>query len=228
MPLLIDIRKLRIVNALMQSGAGNVANSLESLAGLDAAVAVKSLSLVTPSDIPASLDADEIHLTSISLTEPPYGDFMLTFGQATAESIAYHMTGTSVDDGKLTQLQESALEEMCNIFTSGFIDGMANTLGGSIAMGTPELENGNGQELMRAHLSHVNKDSLAIVLDSQVTLTDPGTTFQIRIFLIPDPGSFVNIIDQMDMDDIKTEELRIEDIETDESEAIDSVETGNG
>ena len=43
MPLLIDVRKLRIINVLMESGAGNVADSLESLAGLDASVAVKSL-----------------------------------------------------------------------------------------------------------------------------------------------------------------------------------------
>ncbi|MFB6179657.1 MAG: chemotaxis protein CheC [Halorientalis sp.] len=217
MPLLIDVRKLRIINVLMESGAGNVANSLESLAGLNAEVAVKSLSMVTPSDIPEDLGDDQVFSATISLTEPPYGDFMMTFDEGTAESIAEEMTGTEVD-GELTQLQESALQEMCNIFTSGFIDGMANTLGSSIEMGTPQLEHGIGRELMEANLSHVRNDSLAVVLDSQVNVTDPGTRFQIRIFLIPDPGSFVNLIDHMDMEDIRTEELQIEDIDIEEPE----------
>lgn len=218
MPLLIDVRKLRIINVLMESGAGNVANSLETLAGLNAEVAVKSLSMVTPTDIPEDLGDDEVFSATISLTEPPYGDFMMTFDQGTAESIAEEMTGTEVD-GELTQLQESALQEMCNIFTSGFIDGMANTLGASIEMGTPQLEHGVGRELMADNLSHVRNDSLAVVLDSHVNVTDPGTEFQIRIFLIPDPGSFVNLVDHMDMDDIRTEELQIEDIETGEDES---------
>jgi len=213
MPLLIDVRKLRIINVLMESGAGNVANSLESLAGLNAEVAVKSLSMVRPDDIPEDVGDDEVFSATINLTGPPYGDFIMTFDEETAESIAEEMTGTAAD-GELTQLQESALQEMCNIFTSGFIDGMANTLGSSIEMGTPELEHGSGRVLMENNLSHVHNDSLAVVLDSQVTVTDPGTAFQIHIYLIPDPGSFVNLIDHMDMDDIRTEELEIEDIDT--------------
>jgi len=156
---------------------------------------------------------------TISLTEPPYGDFIMTFDEGTAESIAEEMTGTRVD-GELTQLQESALQEMWNIFTSGFIDGMANTLGSSIDMGTPTVEHGSGRALMEANLSHVHDDSLAVVLDSQVTVTDPGTEFQIHIFLVPDPGSFVNLIDHMDMESIRTEEIQIEDIETDGGERI--------
>ena len=211
MPLLIDVRKLRIINVLMESGAGNVANSLETLAGLNAEVAVKSLSLVTPGDIPEDIGDESVFSATISLTEPPYGDFIMTFNEGTAESIAEEMTGTDVG-GELTQLQESALQEMCNIFTSGFIDGMANTLGSSIEMGTPQLEHGTGRQLMADNLSHVRNDSLAVVLDSHVNVTDPGTEFQIRIFLIPDPGSFVNLIDHMDMDDIRTEELEIEDV----------------
>jgi chemotaxis protein CheC len=211
MPLLIDVRKLRIINVLVESGAGNVAESLESLAGLDADVAVKSLSMVEPSDIPADLGDENLFSASIRLTEPPYGYFIMTFGEETARNIAEHMTGSEVD-GELTQFHESALQEMCNIFTSGFIDGLANTLGRSIEMGTPEIEEGAGRELMESNLSHISNDSLAVVLDSQVDVTDPQTEFQIRIFLIPDPGSFVNILDHLDMDEIMTETPDMADI----------------
>lgn len=205
MPLLIDVRKLRIINVLMENGAGNVAGSLESLAGLDANVAVKSLSMVEPGDIPDDLGNEEVFSASIKLTEPPYGYFIMTFGIETARNIAGHMTGSEVD-GELTQFHESALQEMCNIFTSGFIDGLANTLGRSIEMGTPELRRGRGRDLMETNLSHIHQDSLAIVLDSQVNVAETSTEFRIRIFLVPDPGAFVNVLDHLDMDEIRARE----------------------
>lgn len=205
MPLLIDVRKLRLINVLMESGAGNVAESLESLAGLEATVAIKSLSMVEPEDIADGLRDEPLFSASIKLTEPPYGYFVMTFGLPTARSIAEHMTGSEVT-GELNQLHESALQEMCNIFTSAFIDGLANTLGRSIEMGTPELERGRGRELLADNLSHVTDDSLAVVLDSRVNVTDPETEFRIRTFLVPDPGAFVNVLDHLAVEDIRTEE----------------------
>jgi len=38
------------------------------------------------------------------------------------------------------------------------------------------------------------------VLDSVVDVADTDTDFGIRIFLVPDPGAFVNLIDMLDMD----------------------------
>ena len=129
----------------------------------------------------------------------------MTFGMETAKNVAEHMTGRSVE-GELNQFHESALQEMCNIFTSGFIDGLANTLERSIEMGTPELEHGTGRELMTANLSHITDGSLAIVLDSQVDVTEPRREFRVRIFLVPDPGAFVNVLDHLEVEDIRTEE----------------------
>jgi chemotaxis protein CheC len=209
MPLLIDIRKLRVINVLMENGAGNVAESLESLAGVSADVAVKSLSMVDPGDIPDDIGDEYLYSASVQLTEPPYGSFIMTFGRETARNIAAHMTGNEVG-GELTQFHESALQEMCNIFTSGFIDGIANTLRRSIDMGTPELQSGRGRDLMTEHLSHISHESLAVVLDSQVDVSDPDRAFQVRIFLIPDPGAFVHLLDHLDMDEVRTAEPELD------------------
>jgi len=38
------------------------------------------------------------------------------------------------------------------------------------------------------------------VLDSLVDIKESDVAFSLRIFLIPDPGSFVHLIDQLDYD----------------------------
>jgi chemotaxis protein CheC len=199
MPLLIDIRKLRVINKLIQDGAGNVASSLESLAGVESTVEIKSLSFVDPEDIPAQMGSGDLYSASITLTEPPYGVFMITFLPDTAVQIAELMTNQPVEES-FNQLHESALQEMCNILTSGFIDGIANTMGTTINMGTPNLESGSADALAETTMSHVQTDSLSIVLDSLVDVVDEDTTLQLRIFLVPDPGAFVNLIDNMSLD----------------------------
>jgi len=205
MPLLIDVRKLSLITELIQHGAEEVAGSLATLAGVEATVEIKSLSFVQPDDIATEMGTGEIHSARIRLTEPPYGVFLMTFSEETAAEIARLMTGTEVD-GELTQMQESALQEMCNILTSGFIDGIANTLETTINMQTPTVEAADASEVADDALSHVRRDSLTIVLDSLVDIAETDVAFSLRIFLIPDPGSFVHLIDQLDRD-VETDEL---------------------
>ncbi|MBX0303364.1 chemotaxis protein CheC [Haloarcula salinisoli] len=199
MPLLIDVRKLSLITDLIQDGAEQVAGSLAELAGVEANVDIKSLSFVQPDDIVMEMGAEQIHSARIRLTEPPYGVFLMTFSTETAAEIARLMTGTPVD-GEFTQLQSSALQEMCNILTSGFIDGIADTLETTIDMGTPTVEADDASAIADAAMSHVRRDSLTIVLDSLVDIKETDVAFSLRIFLVPDPGSFVHLIDQLDRD----------------------------
>ncbi len=132
MPLLIDIRKLTLITRLIQDGAEQVADSLATLAGVDAAVEIKSLSFVQPEDIATEMGGGTIYSARVRLTEPPNGvsDDIET---ETAAEIAELMTGSSVEDG-FTQLHESARRDVY-ILTSGVIDGIANTLNATSTWG---------------------------------------------------------------------------------------------
>jgi chemotaxis protein CheC len=205
MPILVDIRKLTIIGKLIQYGATNVASSLSTMAGIDADIKIKSLSFVQPEDVHREMGEGEMYHANIRLTEPPYGVFVMTFDDYTAAEIAEHMTGQEVAGG-LNQMHESALQEICNILTSGFIDGIANTLETTIDMETPQLERAHTTEIAEETLSHIRMESLTIVLDTIVDLAEEDTQFQLHIFLIPDPGSFVNILDTLDIEDIREKE----------------------
>jgi chemotaxis protein CheC len=199
MPLLVDVRQLGIINELIRDAAENVATSFGTLAGVDAAIDVRALSFVEPADLPDEIGPSEVYAATIDLTEPPYGSFMLTFSRATADAVAELVVGQPVE-GDLSAMQRSALQETCNICTSGFIDGFANTLNTTIDMGTPTLEGTGGQAIVENQLSHVDDEAIAIVLDSTVRVPEEDADLELHVYLVPAPGSFVNLLDSIDFE----------------------------
>ncbi|MFB6309286.1 MAG: chemotaxis protein CheC [Haloarculaceae archaeon] len=208
MPLLVDVRKLTVVNDLIDEGAGNVADYFSQLTGADASVEIKSISFVDPADLSAEIGREETFTARIRLTEPPYGIFLMTFPEATAVEIASMMTGREPGGG-ITDQHRGAIQEMCNILTSGFIDGIANTLETTIDMETPTVERQRTDELAGIALSHVREDATAVVLDSVIDVADRDAPLRLQVFLVPDPGAFVNLVDMLDVGAAPNERERV-------------------
>lgn len=198
MPLLINIQKLKLINELIEVGATNVAESFSTLAGTETTVEIQSLAFADPVDLPDAMGEDECYVATIQLTEPPYGVFMLTFSDDTARKVAELLSGQSVG-AALTELQESALQEMCNSCTSGFIDEIANVLDTTIDMGTPTLSH-DGKQMLRQELSHVRDEGIALYLDSVLSVPEQDTDLELNVYLVPAPGPFVNLLDTIELE----------------------------
>ncbi len=206
MPLLVDVRQLAILNELISNGATNVADSFSVLAGVKTTVDIQSIAFVDPDDLHREFGAEEVYVATVDLTESPYGSVMLTFSEETAAIVSELVAGTSVE-GELTSLQKSALQEMCSICTSGFLDGFANTLGTTIEMSSPDLTRTGTEDILRSHLSHLHGESLAIVLDSTICVPERHQELELHIYVVPAPGAFVNLLDSMDVDALYGSEM---------------------
>jgi chemotaxis protein CheC len=203
MPLLIDVRKLSVINGLIKEGAESVADSFGTLSGVKTTVDIKSISFLEADDMATEIGSGQTYSARIRLTDPPYGVFMLTFSPRTAINIAEQLTGTSCDDG-IEDIHQSAIRETCNIMTSGFIDGIANNLDRTIDMGTPTIDCLDGQNLAATAFSHVRSDATAVVLDSNISTAATDQSFNLQVYLVPDPGSFVTVLDSMSAEPAKT------------------------
>jgi len=73
---------------------------------------------------------------------------------------------------------------------------------------TPELKHDSAPAIAEDALTHVRRDSMSIVLDSVVDIADSNVAFKLRIFLVPDPGSFVHVVDQLELDRSTAEPTR--------------------
>jgi len=204
MPLLVDVRQLAVINELIKDGASNLASSFGTLAGVETIIDIQSPAFGDPDDLSDEIGAEEVYTATIDLTEPPYGSFMLTFSDDTAAAVAELVAGTPVG-GDLTSMHQSALQEICNICTSGFIDGFANTLDTTINMGTPTLEHIDGEAIVDDQLSHVRDERIAIVLDSTVCVPERNKQLELHVYLVPAPGAFVNLLDNIDLDAFEDE-----------------------
>jgi chemotaxis protein CheC len=203
MPLLIDVRKLSVINGLIKEGAESVAESFATLSGAETAVDIKSISFLDPDDIATEMGTGQTYSARIRLTDPPYGVFMLTFSPRTAVAMAEQLTGKSCADG-IQDIHQSAIRETCNIMTSGFIDGIANELDHTIDMSTPTIDCLDGHNLAATAFSHVRGDATAVVLDSNISTAAADHAFNLQVYLVPDPGSFVTVLDSMEAEPAKT------------------------
>ncbi|MFB6134336.1 MAG: chemotaxis protein CheC [Halanaeroarchaeum sp.] len=188
----IDIRRLREVNQLAKAGAETVASHLEQLTGVRAEMEITKINVIDVEDLGAHLGEAKQVGVNVPLLEPPHGSVLLLFSDASAKTLAKTMVGETATDGPgYSEMERSAIREVGNIMTSGFIDGWANVLGRTIDISTPQLIRAGGEDIVD-HCVDAGGQEVAILFDS--TLKAPDADIQITIYTFPHVGEFVELI----------------------------------
>ncbi len=191
----IDIRRLRDVNRLAKAGAETVADHLEQLLGVETEMQITKINVIDVEDLGAHLGTDKRVGVNVPLLEEPHGSVLLLFGDESAKKLASIMTGGSEADGPgYSAMERSAIKEVGNIMTSGFIDGWANVLGRTIDISTPQLLRASGDDIVD-HCVDAGGQEIAMVFDS--TLKAPDADIEVTIYTFPDVEAFVSLINDM-------------------------------
>lgn len=191
----IDIRRLRDVNRLAKAGAETVADHLEQLTGVAAEMEITKINVIDVEDLGAHLGTEKKVGVNVPLREAPHGSVLLLFNDDSAKKLAHTMLGSSESEGPgYSEMERSAIKEVGNIMTSGFIDGWANVLGRTIDISTPQLLRASGDDLVD-HCVDAGGQEIAMVFDS--TLKAPESDIEITIYTFPDIEAFVDLINSM-------------------------------
>ena len=191
----IDIRRLRDVNRLAKAGAETVADHLEQLTGIQAEMQITKINVIDVEDLGAHLGAAKMVGVNVPLREPPHGSVLLVFSDESAKTLAHTMIGNGEsDEPGYSEMERSAIKEVGNIMTSGFIDGWANVLGRTIDISTPQLLRASGDDIVD-HCVDAGGQEIAMVFDS--TLKAPDEDIEITIYTFPDIEEFVDLINSM-------------------------------
>ncbi|MFB6134335.1 MAG: chemotaxis protein CheC [Halanaeroarchaeum sp.] len=198
----VEIEELTAFLKLTAAGGETVANQLETMTGIDADVAVSQLNFVPVEDVPTVIDETQYLGTVFQFEGPLSGLLAIMFEADSADLVADAMMPGGGDSA---ELRRSAIKELGNITASGFIDGWANAMGGTIDHSVPDFVDDMGRAILDAIAVRLGQtETFAAVFDVTVTADDP---IECRVFAFPEPSGLRDVITSLDADrDVETVE----------------------
>ena len=187
----VDVESLGTFNRTAQAGARRAAENLTGMTGIETAVDVTDVTLASASDLARS---DRRVGVAIDFEGGIAGTSLLTFSPTGVEVLLDTLLpGEGVE--------ESAVAEVGNIVTSGFVAGWADHLDTTIDISPPEYVEGTGNELLDA--AGFDRDQ-ALVFQSRVGAV--GEELDVEFHMFPDRDSMEEMLSGGD-DPISVEKL---------------------
>ena len=200
MSLMIDIRKLGLFNRMAKEGGNTVADHLGQMTGMETEMEITKINFIDIPDIKTHVGDERQIGISVELLEPPHGHVLFLFEADSAKELAGGMLGDMANepaaDGGFTDMERSAIEEIGNIMTSGFIDGWANVLRTTIDMSTPTFTYGPGSDMID-RLVGDRGDDMALMFDSRVHA--PESDADVTVYTFPELGELVGLMQDIEV-----------------------------
>jgi len=192
----ISFEKLEVFNEMTKHGAEQAAENITTMTGLETDVEVNRMSFVPIDDVPAAV-GDRCYIgTVMEFTGKPSGYLVILFDHPSAEAIVDALVPMETD-GNWSEMEQSAVKELGNIMTSGFIDGWANVLESSIDHSPPEFVSDMGSSIMSPIVGRMARtQEHAFLLDSMIRTDDDGT-FHCEILALPDESELREVLQDL-------------------------------
>jgi len=207
MSLEVDVRKLDLFNKIAKEGSERVSDHLNQMAGLDTEIAVSKINFLDIEDVRTHMgDGSRVGIF-VELTESPYGYVLFMLEPADAKDLAGMLVG-GADDGSegFSDMERSAIQEVGNIMTSGYIDGWANVLDTTIGMSTPSFAYGPAGGIVDKMGGWPDED-IAFVIDSEITAGDGDVS--LTIYTFPKLVDLVELIQGIDVSTVVGEDTTV-------------------
>ena len=196
----VDVRKLEVFNEMAKEGASTVSGHLNQMSGLDTEIEVSKINFLDMADVRTHLGDREQVGIYVQLQEPPYGYVLFMLEPQGSKKLARSMVGEmgagDPAEGLFTDLERSAMQEIGNIMTSGFIDGWANVLDTTIDMSTPTFIYGPSSAIVD-EMGGWPDEEIAFVIDSTIAATDADVA--VTVYTFPQLADLVELIGRIDV-----------------------------
>jgi chemotaxis protein CheC len=208
MSLEVDVRKLDLFNKIAREGSETVSDHLNQMAGLQTEIAVSKINFLDIEDVRTHMGEGKRVGIYVELTEPPHGYVLFMLEAADAKELAGLLVGDVGGDESegFTDMERSAIQEVGNIMTSGYIDGWANVLDTTIGMSTPSFAYGPASGIVDKMGGWPDED-IAFVIDSQLTASEGDV--DLTIYTFPKLVELVDLIQDIDVGTVVGEDTTV-------------------
>jgi chemotaxis protein CheC len=189
----LPIETFTAFSEMIAEGAEQASADISAMTGTEAVVDVSRLSFVPIEGVPMQIaDTTRVGVV-LEFTGIPSGYIAILFDESSSERIASALLPGS-DAGEA--MRQSAIQEIGNIITSGFLDGWANRLETTIEISTPRFVHDLGPAIIDPLATELAQtQDYAFLIDSTIrTNTDE---FTCDIYALPNQVELRKALDQL-------------------------------
>ncbi|WP_049987008.1 chemotaxis protein CheC [Halobellus rufus] len=189
----IPVETFTSFSQMISEGAGQASEDLTAMTGIETDVDVSRLSFVPVEGVPMELTDEARRGVVLEFSGTPSGYIAILFDEESAESVADAlMPGMEAD----AAMRQSAIQEIGNIVTSGFLDGWANALETTIEISPPTYVDDIASAIVDPLVTELARtQDYAFLIDSAIVT--PDETFTCDIYALPDERELRAAFDQL-------------------------------
>ncbi|AGN00417.1 CheA histidine kinase [Salinarchaeum sp. Harcht-Bsk1] len=199
----ISIEKLSAFTEMTKRGAGRAADKLSGMTGIQIDVEVGRTTFVPIPEVSRHAPSAQRIGSVAELQAAPGGFIVILFDEHSAINVGDALLPIETSEPGLTDQHRSAIEEIGNIMTSGFIDGWANTLDRKIQHNPPEIVEDTASATLGSLVDRLGpSQEYAFLLDA--TVRAAGREINCDLYAIPEEHSFRQVLGEMSMPEART------------------------
>lgn len=178
---------------MIADGAEQASADISAMTGTETAVDVSRLSFVAIEGVPMQLDDTTRVGVVLEFEGIPSGYIAILFDEPSSERIASALLpGTDAS----AEMRQSAIQEIGNIITSGFLDGWANRLETTIEISPPQFVHDLGPAIIDPLATELAQEQdYAFLIDSTIRTDDDE--FTCDIYALPNEKELHDALDQL-------------------------------
>jgi len=192
----ISTEKLAVFNRMTRQGTEKAAENVAMMTGIETEAEVTQTSFCPIEDVPKQVGTDTYVGTAVEFTGVPSGYLLVLFDEASAVTVAEALMPVEAEGDGLTDRHESAIEELGNILTSGFVDGWANVLQQSVDHTPPRLVHDMGRAIVDPLAAQLGQHQRhAFTVDSKLRTDEVAV--ECEILALPDEEQLREALDEL-------------------------------
>jgi chemotaxis protein CheC len=189
----VPVESFTAFSEMITDGAEQASEDLTSMTGIHTDVEVSRLSFVPIEGVPMELTDARRRGVVLEFMGLPSGYIAILFDETSAESVADSlMPGMEAD----AAMRQSAIQEIGNIITSGFLDGWANALETTIDISPPTYVDDIGSAIVDPLATELaQSQEHAFLIDSTIRTDDDE--FTCDIYALPNEAELREALDHL-------------------------------
>ncbi|XRO76723.1 chemotaxis protein CheC [Methanocaldococcus sp. 10A] len=191
-----DLEGLSKIEDVGRYASEKATKFITDMTGYSAELKVFNIRLITPKEIKEEYGDEKRIFTKIDFTGDINGTGVLIFSEDSALNLSKAMLlgmGMESDTDEMDEMKISAINEICNILISAYVDSFANFMNTSLTMSPPSFIEGSGRELLEKifNENNIDDDDIIMAFRSTLHICEVGTGFDVLIVL---PHKSVSIL----------------------------------